>query len=783
MNNRRINNIMKYSWCIGFVLLACYSVSGQNFDFDANVPMKIIAESSDQGIKLRWAPKSYSIWQEGIILGYTLERYTEMVLGDSLSIDDIQASKVTLLSSGKPLPEADWSSFTDNNNADIAKATIYFDQSGLEDDPNLATILEDAQDNESRHVFSLYAAEQDFEVAEAMAVGYHDTSVDIGSKYFYQLTIDSTSYLTALSLEHTGLQDLPQIENLTGIGGDKEVILEWNSEVYEDYYTHYNVERSTDNLTFDKVNDLPFVFLSQDGNDLDYSYYRDSIPTVGDVYYYRLIGHTIFGSSGPPSTPIAVQSQVPRQNLSLLLNVDTTTASTATISWVVEYLDGVNESPLGDYKIYNSLTAGSGYTLINSIGNASPPIDITDLPLESYIKIEGTDAHGHIYESVSKLVQLIDEDPPVVPTGLQAEFISSDMIEMTWNANNEPDLSGYQIFQSYGDKDLLSRVNNLTISENTYSFQVNTEFLVDSIFLCVSARDLRGNTSEKSQPIVVALPDNVPPPKPNIFKIYTTQGGIVLDWQLSISDDLSRHILERKRSGAPGWEEIHTILPSDTIATDSLEGSFIDDAQLEQRPYDYRLVAYDDSDNYSSSSIVSATPYASPIAGDITNLQLDSVGMSEPANQPHPEAYDIITYAIETYETDQTFDVDTLMALVPYSVITGEEYNQLAIVPVEDAVQFLRERKVTFWDSFKLVTANLSWAYEDTEHLLYFEIYRNEGNAALELYKTIHISEMDDFTYVDADVSVGTNYTYMITALHSGGAESNVSDALFVRIP
>ena len=101
----------------------------------------------------------------------------------------------------------------------------------------------------------------------------------------------------------------------------------------------------------------------------------------------------------------------------------------------------------------------------------------------------------------SPAVQVVAHDvfPPATPTGLQAVFSGpgqKPFIDLVWSANTEPDLAGYNIYRH--EEGLPARKVNFVLV-NTPVFRDGTARLCVTYFYSVSAVDVRGNESPRSE--------------------------------------------------------------------------------------------------------------------------------------------------------------------------------------------------------------------------------------------------------------------------------------------
>jgi hypothetical protein len=101
----------------------------------------------------------------------------------------------------------------------------------------------------------------------------------------------------------------------------------------------------------------------------------------------------------------------------------------------------------------------------------------------------------------SAIVEIFAHDsfPPAPPTGLQAVYSAmpqNSFIDLTWTANTEPDLAGYNVYRHSGNEALV-KINSELVKTPRFpdpNIQSGMKY-----FYSVTAVDLRGNESGKSE--------------------------------------------------------------------------------------------------------------------------------------------------------------------------------------------------------------------------------------------------------------------------------------------
>ncbi|HMQ90863.1 MAG TPA: hypothetical protein PKB07_24860, partial [Flavilitoribacter sp.] len=578
--------------------------------------INVIALADTNRISIRWTPSNYEVWQSGNTHGYSIVRYITHQSDTVLSPLNMAGSETLIADTLLPLAESGWNSqFSGNDFGMVAKGALYSPDTTtvLTGAPTLADAVNAEQSREVRFVFALFAAEQDFEVAKNMALGFEDTTVQAGVTYLYQISINSSEEIQGvLAVKAEAAADPPSPQQLSGESLDHTALLQWFIKDLSNHYSAYDIERSSGGQSFAKVNDHPFVFASDSDEDPEYAVFKDSLADNETTYQYRIRGRTPFGTVGPPSDTIVIKGMPPRLSLFLWFSSQDVTANGAELRW--DSIEVADPGMLSGFNVYRSENSRDYFEKMNTGGLLDPAdrdyTDASPLPA-AYYKLEAVDTNGYVYQSPAALVQMADSIPPDPPAGLDGRFVTSSRVQLGWTANSEADLKGYRVFVANQRDAYYTQATARPILGENYVFEIDPTYMADSIFFKVTACDNRDNQSDLSIAFALPRPDVLPPAKPVLHKANPTPEGIELGFRFSSSEDRLRHELQRKRKGAPGWETLVTITreeeggylenltPNSVTAT-----SYIDTAVLERREYEYRLLAYDGEDNGSSSDLL-----------------------------------------------------------------------------------------------------------------------------------------------------------------------------------
>lgn len=722
--------------CIGLlaILLVSFSVGRAQSDSE-DLAIKLIAVSDGSDLFLRWAPQNFTSWDWGNVHGYKLERITLESNGTALT-DQQQISSYVLLSDNlKPLPKANWETIINTSDiAGVAAGAIYGEDFTVAD-PDSADIVQFYnvdRENENRFGFSLFAADQSFELAEMMGLAFRDVTAQANEKYLYGVTFMGP--VNPQSVEHglveTGLgdtQNLPAPAGLEGVAGDQAVQLSWDAASSSTYYTSYVVEKSDDNgATFYQVSTEPVVNTSTGEIESEKVFFLDSLAVNNQPYQYRVKGKTPFGIYGPTSAVVEVSGKpAPLAARPFVNNVKEDMEGILTVRW--SFPTNL-ETEIGSFELHRADKQDGDYTTVTAgIGvSVREYVDNTPLPL-NYYKIVAIDNNGYPLTSFPAMGQLNDETPPAAPAGLSCEVSAAGLVTISWDENSEADVMGYRVFTSNQPTTEYAQVTTDWIRDNEYQHQINLNSLSESVYYKVLALDYRENYSDKSEYCIVTRPDIIPPAPPHLVRADPSMSGVTLEWRYSSSADVVRHVLERKATHETSWEELNTYIPGD------LDSVFVDSVASFAYVYDYRMLAYDDGELQSSSIVLRTQPIDNGIREAVTPLQsyavpLDSTNVSTPGSP--------VTY--------------------------GDVY--------------------------------VGWVYPTYLGLADFVVYRKKNQNPMMMYKHLtldsaavngslpgsHTEVKVEFGFSDEEVKSGNTYEYRIMARFANGAQSELSPPMIV---
>lgn len=600
------------------VVIICFTtiqINAQQDSLVKSVP-EIVAMArpqKDGGIMLRWAVTTPLAWRKLNGYGYELKRYTVTRNKTTLPVP-IEKS----LGIFKPKPLEEWMPMVENNdNAAVLAQSIYGEGFDVEGMDQLSAIINLAEEQEQRFTWGLYAADQDYEVAQMAGLGYVDTQVEPNEKYVYKIT--SLVPEDILTIQEggvfVGLQDyeeLPKPLDLAVVFFDGKSMLSWNYAIHNQTYNSYFVERSIDGVNFKGLNDLPLTTLNNsEKTDPMRMFYTDSI-TNGQTYYYRIRGKTPFGELSPISEVVSGKGEKKLAYVPHITSRYFEDDKTVLLEW--EFMEEGNTMITGFELNQSDNVNGTYKTVVKNIPPEARKVRYDSLMPTNYMTITALGKNGSKRTSFPALVQPVDSVPPAKPKGFTGKVDSLGVVTLSWAANTEKDILGYRVFRGKNKDEEYSQITVSPHQATTYYDSVSVKNLNSKVYYQLIAVDQRFNMSEPSEILELKKPDFIKPTQP-VFKSYNIKNGKVhLSWASSSSDDVVRHELYRKAGDSLDWKLVYTVdrmqypdtSKQDADSSMQYAGSrghiaegrkqWSDEDVVEGQQYTYTLIAIDDSE-------------------------------------------------------------------------------------------------------------------------------------------------------------------------------------------
>ena len=399
------------------------------------------------------------------------------------------------------------------------------------------------------------------EFGSLMGQVYYDKEAQAGLKVRYRITalVDGTErdIVTSKAIQ-TGLQQsVPAVDGIEGIAGDQAATILWerNQETLDTgSVIGFNVYRSESPLgPFEQMNTLEIApisinFTREDGKE-NRGEYIDKWLENGTSYYYHVRGLNLFGVESLPSPTVEV---VP-QNNTIPLPLSGLSLDYVGGHLVLTWSQPV-ESSLG-VEVYRGVHREGEYEpVFTSLAGITGDEDSTNIWIDNDV-LEGREYYywGRIIgetglkspssDTVSFFIE--DHTPPAPPANVRG-FGTSEGIEITWDANDEDDLLGYEIERAsdreYQKEELIT---DSPVAETSWKDEIEKTSETTYGYV-VYAVDESYNRSAPSRMVFAQMPDIVPPQTPIITRLGIAKEKITMEWTESPQSDLKSYAIYRK---------------------------------------------------------------------------------------------------------------------------------------------------------------------------------------------------------------------------------------------
>jgi fibronectin type 3 domain-containing protein len=561
---------MKKKIKIYFLILFCTGVFGIPLGAQTgdSVKVQLLAHPAKDRILLRWAITDASAWQKSLSKGYTVERYTIRRNGNILPE---QEKKILTPAPLSAAPEEEWTTLALKNRYAAILAQALFGESFEVDglgsgSPNpISKIIQTAEAAAQRYSFALYAADMCFEAACLAGWGYEDKDVKPGEFYLYRVIpvgFDTLKYSVQYGFSYTGTDEtgeLPRPVDLVADFGDKSVQLYWNTSLYRTLFTAYYLEKSEDNVYFER-SEMPYTPL----DDKDYMMYADSLAENGKTYYYRICGLNIFGEISKPSDIVSGKGVESLHVTPVITKTHIFDTQEVEIQWA---FDETEEPLVRSFDLLRSDNDRDAYqTVAPDIPANARSVRYKGLKSSNYFRIAVNGLNGEQHVSFPVLVMPVDSIPPAAPQKLTAKADTTGAVALWWQANTEPDMLGYKVYRGNAKGEELIPLNREPQPDTQYVDTVDLENLNAYVYYALIAFDTHYNQSAFSEIIEVEKPLKAKPSPPAFIEYRSENDGITLRWAPSPGKEVARHTLYR-REGTGTDKKVLKIIPQTDTTT------------------------------------------------------------------------------------------------------------------------------------------------------------------------------------------------------------------------
>lgn len=180
------------------------------------------------------------------------------------------------------------------------------------------------------------------------------------------------------------------------------------------------------------------------------------------------------------------------------------------------------------------------------------------------------DSQANLYVDSFWVTVFYDTTAPSAPLNLAVTNPGTgDRLNLSWQANAEPDLAGYNIYRSTTSGTGYTKINTSLVTGTTYT---DTGLTAGTYYYVVRAVDTSGNESGNSNEAAGAVGGADPPPVPPAGLVVTDPGtgtSLELSWQPNTEPDLSGYNVYRSTTSGTGYTRINAGPVAGTRYTDT----------------------------------------------------------------------------------------------------------------------------------------------------------------------------------------------------------------------
>lgn len=194
-----------------------------------------------------------------------------------------------------------------------------------------------------------------------------------------------------------------------------------------------------------------------------------------------------------------------------------------------------------------------------------------------------------------------DLTPPATPVGLAVyDPALGGILDLAWNANQEPDLAGYNLYRSStGLTGVFYKITPAPVLATSYRDTGLTSGT--GYYYKISAVDIAGNESPQSAPVAGTPTDLVPPDPPAGLNVINSGvgGQLNIDWMENTEPDLAGYNIYRSTSPSGAFTLLNAALLNAGTG-------YADTGLTDGQAYYYRVTAVDYAYNESRPSTVAS---------------------------------------------------------------------------------------------------------------------------------------------------------------------------------
>lgn len=555
--------------------------------------LRAIGKNYGDSIVLRWAPASYTLWQQYMKGGYIVERISlDTATGKMTGFERLTSEALHVW----PLERMKGELPRNSRYAAIAAQALYGKSFAVQANASATSnaAMQQAGQQESRYGFALLAADLAPYAANAMALRFVDKQISKTRNYLYRLIgIRSPANDTvSVLINGNAIVRAPQAPNINAQSGDHSVQLSWGLPLGESY-TGFYMERSEDGARFRRLNEVPLAQTLPEANKEPVYYYSDSLKINYKTYTYRLVAVDAFGDETLPSATVtAMGSDLEAPEAPKLVEARSVDMKTVQLQWhkvkrekdFVGYMVQRSDSVNGPFKYVNTDPLNPADTSFTDKKE--------DLYSENFYRVIAVDSARNGAFSNTVYTIIMDDQPPAKPLGLQGKIDSNGIVHLQWNRGAERDIEGYRVYMANQADHQFINISRNIVEDTLYQDTITLKTLTRKIYYKIAAVDKNRNASELSDWLELTRPDKIPPAPPLLIHYEVGSNSVVIEAIGSPSADVKRYVFLR-RSADAGWDTL------ESFPAKEKNMRLRDTAINPEKEYEYQLMAYDENGLFS----------------------------------------------------------------------------------------------------------------------------------------------------------------------------------------